>query len=236
MNKIKCKLIDVIGRTREIKSFRLVPEEKIQFSPGQFLQVIFDEENTANRDLNKYLSFSCAPEKDYFEVTKKMSGSEFSQRLAELKPGDTVLVKAPMGNCVFLDEYEKIGFLIGGIGITPVISIVEYIVRKKLKTDVCILYSNRRDDEIAFKEELCGWEDDSSNIHVVFPITDCDPVDKRCIKGGIDKQFIKNNMSDYAQRVIFVFGPPAMVNSMKNICLEMSCKSEMLKMENFYGY
>ena len=54
--------------------------------------------------------------------------------------------------------YEKIAFLIGGIGITPVISIIEHICDKKLSTDVALLYSNRNEDEIAFKKELHNWQ------------------------------------------------------------------------------
>ena len=86
--------------------------------------------------MNKYLSFSSSPTNDYIEVTKRLSDSVFSQKLKALKPSDEVLLKGPSGNCVLKEEYKKIGFLIGGIGITPVISMIEYIVDKKLVINI----------------------------------------------------------------------------------------------------
>jgi len=165
------KFIEKIKRTETVRSFRFKSEQKVDFYPGQFLQVIFDEQNKNNRNLNKYLSFSSAPDKDYIEVTKRISDSEFSQRLLELKPGSRILMKAPMGTCIFKDEYEKIGFLIGGIGITPVISILEYIIDKGLATDVCLLYSNKTEDDIAFKPEIDNWSKNNSKIKVIYTVS-----------------------------------------------------------------
>ncbi|MFH1674369.1 MAG: FAD-binding oxidoreductase [Pseudomonadota bacterium] len=237
MKEIRGTLIEKIERAETIKSFRFKPEEKIVFLPGQFLQVIFDEKDKNNRILNKYLSFSCAPQNDYIEVTKRLSRSEFSERLRQLREGDTVLFKAPMGNCVFKDEYRKIGFLIGGIGITPVISIIEYIVKEQLDADVCLLYSNRLEHDIAFKSELDYWQRAYPHLlHVLYLVSDCEPADKRCMVGTINKDIVMGHMSDWQQRVIFVFGPPAMVSAMENICSEISCRKELVKTEKFIGY
>ena len=93
MEKIKIReaagvLRERVARTPSVESFRFDLPEKLHFSPGQFGQVIFDPGERKNRDLNKYLSFSSAPERDYVEVTKRLSDSEFSRRLRSLRPGD----------------------------------------------------------------------------------------------------------------------------------------------------
>jgi ferredoxin-NADP reductase len=236
MELLKAKLIEKIKRASSVESFRFVTDNKIEFIAGQFLQVIFDEVNKDNKELNKYLSFSSSPTKEYIEFTKRLSDSQFSQRLKNLKAGDEVLIKAPMGNCVFLDEYKKIGFLIGGIGITPVISIIEYIVEKKLDTDVVLLYSNRIEEDIAFRKELDHWQSVNKNIKVVYTVTDCEPKGTSCILGRIDKDLFTSNTRDYEKRIIFTFGPPKMVETMKNLCLDTGCDSKNIKTENFIGY
>ena len=236
MNDIRVALIEKINRTKTVTSFRFRPEQRIDFCPGQFLQVIFDEQNRNNRNLNKYLSFSSAPGKEYIEVTKRISDSEFSHRLTDLKSGSTVLLKAPMGNCIFMDEYTKIGFLIGGIGITPVISILEYIIDKGLATDVCLLYSNRTEDDIAFKQEIDTWSKNNNNIKVIYTISLGEVKDKRYFLGRIDKQLFISHVTDWDQRLFFIFGPPNMVTAMKNLCFEVGCLKEMVKTENFIGY
>lgn len=230
------RFIEKIKRTDSVQSFRFLPQERIDFIAGQFLQVIFDEQNRDNKELNKYLSFSSSPTKEYVEVTKRLSNSNFSQRLNNLKIGDEPLLKAPLGNCVFNPEYEKIGFLIGGIGITPVISIIGYIVDEKLNTDAILLYSNRTEEDIAFKGELNHWRSVNYNIKVIYTVTDCPPKDSRCIFGRINKELISQNAPDFRERIFFIFGPPRMVETMKVLCLELGCSQEKIKTESFIGY
>ena len=231
----KAKLIEKIKRAEDVESFRFSTQEKIDFLPGQFLQVIFDEADLSNKEHNKYLSFSSSPTKDYIEVTKRISKSQFSKKLIDLKIGNEVLFKGPLGNCVYKDEYKKIGFLIGGIGITPVISIIEYIVDKNLDTDIVLLYSNKTED-IAFREELDGWRDCCQNIKIIYTVTDCQPKDLKCIAGRITKDLMVKVISDWPQRIFFIFGPPNMIGAMNNLCLEVGCDRKILKIETFVGY
>lgn len=237
MKEIRVNFTERIIRTETVHSLRFVSEEKIVFAPGQFLQLILDEHDKNNNSLNKYLSFSCAPGKNYIEITKRLTSSEFSKKLSNLKKGDPALIKAPMGNCVYKDEYTKIGFLIGGIGITPVISIIEHIIDNKFDTNVCLLYSNRIEQDIPFMKELNNWQTKHSNqIKVIYILSDCEPADNRCLKGHINKDFITEHMPDWQQRVIYVYGPPDMVNAMNEACISMPCNRANLRMESFLGY
>ncbi|MDD5583451.1 MAG: FAD-dependent oxidoreductase [Candidatus Omnitrophica bacterium] len=235
MKEVYVKFVERVPRTSATESFRFSSPVKIDFIAGQFMQVIFDRGVRGNKGLNKYLSFSSSPTKEYIEVTKRLSESDFSKQLRALKAGDEVLVNAPMGSCVFKDEYKKICFLIGGIGITPVISILEYIIEKSLGTDVLLFYSNRT-EEIAFKKELDSWRKNHCNIKVIYTVTSCQPKDTSCLFGTIDKDLIAANMDDAAERMFFIFGPPAMVTAMKNISLELGLEPSRIKTESFIGY
>ena len=233
--QIEAILIERIDRAKNIASFRFRTKERIDFLPGQFTQLIFDVENSANRELNKYLSFSSSPTKDYIEVTKRLTESEFSKRLENLKPGDSLLLKSPMGNCVFNEEDKQIAFLVGGIGITPVISIIEYIVDEKLDVDIVVFYSSRTED-IAFRNQLDNWQKSHNNIQIFYTITDCEPKDKQCLSGAINEDLVKQRMGNCCGRTVFIFGPPAMVEAMKNLCFRVGCDKSAIKAEKFIGY
>lgn len=236
MQLVRATLIEKIKRSSSVESFRLMPHERIAFVPGQFLQVLFDERNPGNKELNKYLSMSSSPTKDYIEVTKKLSESTFSEKLRALKAGDEISLKAPFGNCVLKDDYKKIGFLIGGIGITPVISILEYIADTHLAIDALLFYSNQTEEDIAFKKELDVWQSANANIRVVYTVTACEPRDKKCIRGRIDKDLFARTVTDVEQRVFYIFGSSGMVEAMRNICIESKCAKENIKTESFIGY
>lgn len=236
MKEFKGQLIERIKRTSSVESFRFLTSEKIEFIPGEFLQVVFDEKNWNNPTLNKYLSFSSSPTKDYFEITKRLSESEFSRNLKNLSIGQQVTFNGPIGQCVFREEFSKIAFLIGGIGITPVISIIEYIADNKLPNDVILLYSNRTEDEIAFKEELDNWQGNPSNFKVVYTATDAPAKNPACLFGRIDKKLVWGKIPDFLSRKFFIFGPPKMVESMADLCLEIRCREENILSEKFIGY
>jgi len=236
MAVFKAELIEKISRTPSIKSFRFKAEKKLDFLPGQFSFVMLDSANPQNRNLNKYLSFSSSPLNDYFEVTKKLSQSEFSKKLDSLKIGDEVNFHGPLGKCVFKDEFKKIVFLVGGIGITPVISIIEYIYGKKLDTDALLVYSNRVIEEIALKKELDEWKKQALNIKIVYTITDCKVEGNECVQGRIDKKVLAEKVGDIPQRKVFIFGPPRMVEAVKQLCLENGCDQDSIMAENFVGY
>lgn len=236
MKEVIARFTGKIDRTPSAASFRFTLSEKVNFLPGQFLQIIFDKASRGNSQLNKNLSISSSPTKDYIEVTKRISDSAFSGKLLGLKPDEEIPIKIPMGNCVFLDEYKKIGFLIGGIGITPVISIIEYIIEKKLDADIQLFYSNRTDNDIAFKSELDSWQSVNKNIKIYYTVTDCEPVDKSCLHGLINKDLLTPRVCDIGGRILYIYGPPKMVEAMQALSLEIGCSPDNLRLERFIGY
>ena len=209
----------------------------MDFIPGQFLQVIFDEDNLKNRYLNKFLSFSTAPDKKNFEITKRISDSNFSKHLLNLNPGDPVLIKAPMGNCAFDINEKKIAFIVGGIGVTPVMSILDHIFTNNInEIDINMIYSNRAIDDIAFKEILDEWDEQNDNFKLTYCV-DQEPInDEKILLGFIDGNKIIECIPDYKERIVFIYGPPVMVNSIKQCCLDIGCEQSKIKAETFAGY
>ncbi len=225
-----------IDRTDLIKSFRFYPKKALSFQPGQFARILFNQNNLSDQELNKYLSFSSSPDKPYLEFTKKISQSFFSQKLDSLAKGDSVFIQAPLGNCVFRKEYKKIAFLIGGIGITPVISILSYIGEKGLDSQAVLFYSNKDENQIAFRKELNRWQKDYPNIRVIYAVTSPLLKNKNFFQGRINQEMVARELKDFRERVFFIFGPPKMVEAMSRLCDEIGCSKEKIKKENFVGY
>lgn len=236
MNEFRAEFIDRIQRTKSVMSFRFKPSLQVDFKPGQFAQVLFDEKDKANRNLNKYLSFSCRPGKDCFELTKRISTSDFSKKLLSLRRGNNILFKGPAGNCTLGDARGKYAFLIGGIGITPVISMLEDVAAHQKPADICLLYSNMTNEDIPFLSELDAWANASIGVRVVHIVANCTNKDQKCFTGMITNEIVVNQIPDYAQRIFYIFGPPGMVSAMNAICREIGCLPENVKTENFIGY
>ena len=82
-------------------------------------------------------------------ITVKGVGA-YSRRLAEVRPGTRVLAEGPFGT--FTDAVrrrDKVLLIAGGIGITPVRTLLE-----EIDGDVAVLYRVVRDEDVVFREEL----------------------------------------------------------------------------------
>jgi len=225
-----------IKRTDNVISFRFITSEIFNFSAGQFIKIIFDKSDYKNNILNKYLSISNAPWKSYIEVTKKISDSDFSKKLLNLKLNDKVLLKGPMGKCIHNIEDKKIGFLIGGIGVTPVISIIESIIEKNIDIQITFLYSNWLEKDIAFKSILDKWAQQYPLLKIIYILKETEEKSSQFFKGFITKEIIEKEFSDFKNNKIFIFGPPIMVNKIKEMCIDIGCLKENLQIEQFTGY
>jgi ferredoxin-NADP reductase len=231
---IEARVREVIQRSYNAKSVRLKPQELKAFKAGQFLQVFLD----CQTECKRYLSISSSPtEKEYLEFTKKITQSDFSIALDNLKPGDHLRVQYPFGKFTLEDNpAKKIAFLSGGIGITPIRSICKYASDTKLDLDIILLYANRAFKDIIFKDEFEAMQKANPALRVTHVLCEDEPGFK-CTIGRINAEVIKDKIPDHTQRRFFLCGPPAMVEAMKKILSEeLKLVQENIVTENFQGY
>jgi ferredoxin-NADP reductase len=120
--QFETEVTQAIPRTRDVKSNRFQRPNGFDYLPGQwiFLAIGRNEEQKT-----KHLTLSSSPTEDYLEVMKRLTGHEFSNALEALNEGDRVFLRGPYGNFTFHGEYEKLGMLSGGIGITSFRRIIQ---------------------------------------------------------------------------------------------------------------
>ncbi|MBA7512250.1 Methane monooxygenase component C [subsurface metagenome] len=237
MIKFETEVSDIIQRTHNVNSFRFKVKEDVDFKPGQFFFVTLKIDGT---ERTKHFSFSNSPtEKGYIEFTKRITDSEFSKALNRLKIGDWARLKMPYGSFTFEGEYEKIAFLSGGIGITPIRSICKFATDSMLPTDMVLLYGNNREEDIIFRKDLDDMQAVNKNLRIVYTLTSPD-IDRKTWQGRIgyiDDKMIKEEISDFNERVFYICGPPRMVESLINILRnKLGVQQDKIKIENFIGY
>lgn len=223
----------IIPRTHDVKSFRLEVKEEIDFKAGQFLSVTLDK----NKELTRYLSISNSPtEKGYLEFTKKITQSDFSNALNNIKVADKVSIKYPYGAFTFQGEDKKIAFISGGIGITPIRSICKYVVDKKTGTDIVLIYANRSTGDTAFKDDFDAMQKEYPGLRVAYVISQAEAGWPGKV-GLINAQLVKDEVAGYGQRKFYLCGPPGMVEAMKKmLSQELALPKESIITENFVGY
>lgn len=225
-------VIETIQRTPDIKSIRFKKPQGFRYLAGQYMFITLGD---GPDRMTKHFTLSSSPTEDFLEITKRLTGHPFSNALASLNSGDKVSIEGPHGVFTFQGEYYKVGMLSGGIGIAPLRSMIKYSLDQKLNANITLLYSNSRESDIAFKDELEGVQSENPDIKVIETITRPGP-DWKGVTGRIDAEMIKKFMPDYIERTFYTSGPQKMVNAMVSLLIELGIPKEQIKKEYFPGY
>ncbi len=225
---------EIIQRTPTIKSFRFPIRAKgVRFRPGQFFFVTIE---LGSGEGVHHFSFSGSPtQKGYLEFTKRITQSPYSQALAEMKPGTWAKLSGPSGDFTLPLKPRKVGFLTGGIGITPQRSMLRYIADRGLPFDVNLLYGNQNREEICFREELEALAKELPNFRL-HHVLSAPPLGWAGPTGHIDSRLVQELMPDYRERLFYVSGPPRMVVSLEDQLFALGLTPRQVKRDSFTGY
>ncbi|OEJ95384.1 2Fe-2S iron-sulfur cluster-binding protein [Streptomyces thermolilacinus] len=146
-------------------TFAVPPElrEAFRHTPGQHLTM--RRTSTAGEEIRRTYSI-CAPaagpgDDPVLRVgIRLVEGGEFSTyALKELATGDTVEVMEPMGRFVLEPRPGHFAAIVGGSGITPVLSIASTLLAREPKARFCLIRSDRTAASTMFLDEVADLKD-----------------------------------------------------------------------------
>jgi ferredoxin-NADP reductase len=221
--------------TSTIKSVRLaLGGRPFSFKPGQYCLVELDI-NGERED--RALSIANAPTRPGFLLFATRSGeSPYKKVFFSLKPGDTVTVTGPMGRFIYDEAFPNSILLSGGIGITPLKSMIEYVSDRRLSHSVILLFGNRSPREIPFRKELDELADSNPTFTLVHVVSETAGEVWKGEKGRIDERLIRKVVAEVGLARYYICGPPQMVFDLRGILERRGVAQEQIKIENFEGY
>lgn len=235
MENLTLKIVNTLAHGSEAKTIRLGLDRDIPYRPGQYLMLTM---KAGDKNVTKPITISSSPtEKGYIEFTKKLTGSAFSNAIDAAKRADVLSVKMPLGKFIFEGQFEKAVFLSGGIGITPIVSMLKYATDKNMLSSLALLYSGRTPEHLIFKDNFDSMQKNNKNLKIIYTVTDCGKDVPNCKTGRIDAKMINSELPDYRDRKFFVSGPPAMVGAMRSMLMDdLGVDKSNIFSEDFFGY
>ena len=162
------KIINVKQETPIVKTFTLKLEEEFHFKPGQFVELSVFGVGEAPFGLS-----SSSYTTDKFEVSVMKAG-KLTEALHSKKTGDYVGIRGPYGNGYPVEKWvgKNITIVGGGIGLSPLRSLILYLINEKEKyKNIWLLYGAKTPHDLVYKEELAQWRD-SLNVNVSVDVSD----------------------------------------------------------------
>jgi ferredoxin-NADP reductase len=134
------------------------------------------------------------------------------------------------------DSSRPAVFLAGGIGITPVLSILAHATEQSLPHRIYLFYSNHDPDKAAFLSELQMWQ--KKNAHFTFVPTVTTPNGASWLyeRGRIDPEMLSRYLNDVHGPVYYVCGPAGMVAAMQKLLAQLGVSEDSIRTEEFGGY
>ncbi len=152
-----------------VYTFWFHPEKPVRYSAGQFTELYLPHD-ADKRGERRWFTLSSSPTESLLAISTKQTaerGSTFKQKLFALQPGDTVTLAEPMGDFVLpKDAGIPLLFVAAGIGITPMRSMIKYLLDTNQQRTIQLIYAAHKPDAFAFQQELAHY-----NLSIIQVVT-----------------------------------------------------------------
>lgn len=200
--------------THDTKTFRfaLPADATLAMLPGDYMTVHATVNGKAAK--RPYTPSSLVGTTGWFELTvKRYDTGIVSKYLHDRRVGETVAISGPHEGGHWVDGMAtRVGFVAGGTGITPMISIIRWILAGRLPVEMRLVYANKTEADIILREEFDRAARDRPNFHC-YHVLEQPPVGWTMGVGRVTPDILRAYLSPPGPgTVIFLCGPPPMVN------------------------
>ncbi|MBD3184810.1 hypothetical protein GF312_21185 [Candidatus Poribacteria bacterium] len=222
------KVSDVVQESHDTWSLYF-DGDKPNYKPGQFM--IINLIRNGKTSESHPFTISASPTMDRLSISVKSVG-DFTSTIKDTEVSDKAYIDAPYGVFSFLNhDAQNLIFIAGGIGITPFMSMLRYIHEKGIERRVTLIWGNKTDQDIVFREELQKIESEISSLKVVHVMSEQE--DWHGEKGYVDADIIRKYVEDFQDTQFFLCGPPPMMTSVENHLLSLGAEKSKIHYEVF---
>ncbi len=209
--QIPVTIIDIRQETPTTKSLRLdLGGQEFRFLPGQWMDCYAEIDGEVG--IAGYSMTSSPTTTDTIDLAVKLVGENPVTHYIHdrARVGDVLHIEVGGDFYYKHDMGDSLTLIAGGIGITPLMSIVKYVNDAAPEVRLTLVYSAKAPSELLFHDDLNEIASKNENIRCLFTVTQptSEPWDSRV--GRIDADMLEKADIDL-NALFFICGPPSMV-------------------------
>lgn len=191
VTRTKAKVKKVERLSQSVINIYLIPENRFQFNPGQFVIVQVEIDG---KPIRRSYSIASSPKEDGIVLCiKQVKGGKVSPFLHELEINHEVLLIGPAGHFFVNDKTNPIILIGSGTGIAPLRSMA---VSQAGKRNITIISGQRNSGEEIFSKELEELAKKYSNFKYVSVKSREETKFKGYVQDHV-KEFLQNDADYY---------------------------------------
>ena len=220
-----------------VRHFVLKPQrgQKISHRPGQFAFIKFKAHGLSG-EWHPF-TISSAPSESQLTFSIKASG-DWTSQLPAVLPGDTVYIEGPFGQFSYNASTRLLVAIAGGIGITPLHSMIAELITQHDPRSITLLYANKRQADIAFKEQFDELAKSNAQqfkvVHVLSRAETNDTVAHwQGETGHVSSELIKKYVTEPAAAEYYICGPKPMMQATIKVLRDLGVPRQQIHFELF---
>lgn len=210
--------------------------------PGQFVFIQIKR----NKKISPAHPFtlSSAPGSKELRVSIKAVGDFTSAEIPSLGLGDEVFIEGPYGWFTYLRYPTNfdLRFVAGGIGITPFVSMLNFMADHDPQRKITLLWGNKSPEDVGFSQELDHWLDAMPNLKIIHLFSQVATIKESShskssrvqkLKGFIDLDILNQDNPNWKTTGLMVCGPPIMMEQVQGLAKTLKIPPNQVLMEKF---
>lgn len=182
---------------------------------------------------NPFSIAGSAEDHDKLRFSIKAAG-DFTSKMANLKPGDRFFVDGPYGTCNICSDASQAGIVLfgGGIGMAPIMSIVNTLADRNDKRPIYLFYGDLNEDTLMYQEELNNLKSRTNLtlVQVLEKPLNPDYKPSGYITRGLIEQTLPANYKEFAY---FMCGPLPMMKAMTKALNALQVPAKNISAEEY---
>lgn len=212
--------------------------DEISWKPGDYTYITLQKRVSTpdSRGLRRHISIAFMDlSKKKFRIAVRLRDSAFKQELHGLQKGDTIEYTAPYGELILPRQKNvPLAFIIGGIGITAVLSVFEESITKGSKHPITLIYFNKSQKTTVYTDLLESYKTKLSNFHLIFSMTQ--EANWKGENRKVSEDFIVEYIPNFLKTHFYIVGPERMCQAVEDELYDLNIADEQIWREDFTGY
>jgi ferredoxin-NADP reductase len=224
-------VVAVFDETPDIRTFRMVRPEGFEFQAGQFLTVRLRADG---KEHVRCYSISSPPgSRGHLEITVKRLGMVSGALHASVRPGSMLHVRPPAGAFTYpAGEDRPLVLIAGGVGITPLMSMLRHAIEEEPTRPVTLFYSVRTAEDVAFRDEILMLNRRHTQFNSFIAVAE-GPAPSVFYPGRINEALLTAMAPDVHHAICLICGPPPMLDAMTLLLREIGVPGGQVNFEVF---
>jgi predicted ferric reductase len=201
----------------------------MHFAAGQFAWLSLEPSALALQQ-NPFSFSSSAERRDRVELTIKELG-DFTSTIGSVRPGTAAFIEGPYGALVIPDNASGAVFIAGGVGITPIMSMLRTLSDRGDTRPLALIYATSGPERTLFLDELPTLRT-RLQLEIVHVFEN--PGQEPCERGMLTADILERRIPvDRPDLHYFICGPSPMMDLAEQVLALRDISMDRIHVERF---